>query len=191
MEFTIFLTVLLSLTLQVCADMVKVGTLCTVTPLSATSTSTTLDDTPNILAAFKSCGTNGQIVLTEGIFHIGKVMDTLSLSNCDISIHGTLIWSTNIQYWLSNSISVTYSKTSTAWRLGGTNISLRGYGQAIFDGNGQLWYDQNKNNGNQPGRPISLTIWHATNVLIDGITWRQSQFWYVNFLTINLFGHVA
>ena len=43
---------------------------------------------------------------------------------------------------------------------------------------GQLWYDQNRGQSNQNGRPISLTLWNARNVLIDGITWRQSQFWH-------------
>lgn len=82
-----------------------------------------------------------------------------------------------MQYWLSHSISVVYAGRSTAWRVGGTNISMRGYGKALFDGNGQTWYDENKNAGNQNGRPISLTLWNAKNVLVDGITWRQSQFW--------------
>lgn len=150
----------------------KTGSTCTVTPLD-----TGKDDTPQILDAFKQCGTDGKVVLTEGLFNIGQVMRTTDLNNCDIEIHGTLKWSSDIQYWLRNSISVTYAGRSTAWQLGGVNISLRGFGKALFDGNGQLWYDQNRNQGNQNGRPISLTLWHAKNVLVDGITWRQSQFW--------------
>jgi galacturan 1,4-alpha-galacturonidase len=88
-----------------------------------------------------------------------------------------LIWSTDIQYWLRNSISVVYAGRSTAWRVGGVNITMKGYGKALFNGNGQLWIDQNKNAGNQDGRPISLTLWKAKNILVDGITWRQPQFW--------------
>jgi len=156
----------------------KTGSLCTVTPLSSLGgASSTTDDTPQILDAFKQCGKDGSIVLTEGTFNIGQVMDKLDFSNCDISIYGKLVWSTDIQYWLSHSISVVYAGRSTAWRIGGTNITMRGYGKALFDGNGQKWYDQNKNAGNQNGRPISLTIWKATNFLIDGITWKQTQFW--------------
>jgi hypothetical protein len=152
------------------------GSTCTVTPLPVTG-GTEPDDTPQILQAFKQCGTNGKIVLTEGLFHIGKVMDTLSFNNVDIEIHGTLRWSSDIQYWLRNSLPVTYAGRSAAWRVGGTDIRMRGFGKALFDGQGQLWYDQNRGNSNQNGRPISLTLWHAKNVLVDGITWRQSQFW--------------
>src|SRR5690606_16431756 len=37
---------------------------------------------------------------------------------------------------------------------------------------------ENRDGNNRQGRPINLTIWRATNVLVDGITWRQSQFWH-------------
>ncbi|KAI0452255.1 glycoside hydrolase family 28 protein [Xylaria acuta] len=154
------------------------GSTCTVTPLPATGTGKEPDDTPQILQAFKQCGTNGKIVLTDGLFHIGQIMDTLSFNNVDIEIHGTLRWSSDIQYWLRSSLPVTYAGRSTAWRVGGTDIRIRGFGTALFDGQGQLWYDQNRGQSNQNGRPISLTLWHAKNVLIDGITWRQSQFWH-------------
>ncbi|KAK2605417.1 hypothetical protein N8I77_008254 [Diaporthe amygdali] len=167
------LSLLAILSTSALAALNKTGSTCTVTPLT-----TGADDTPQILDAFKQCGRDGTVVLTEGLFNIGQVMRTTDLNNCDIEIHGTLKWSSDIQYWLRNSISVTYAGRSTAWQLGGTNISLRGFGKALFDGNGQLWYDQNRNQGNQNGRPISLTLWHAKNVLVDGITWRQSQFWH-------------
>jgi hypothetical protein len=104
-------------------------------------------------------------------------MDTLTFNNVEINMLGRFEWSTDIQYWLRNSISVTYAQRSTAWRLGGNNIRLLGHKKALWFGNGQTWYDQNQNQGNQNGRPISLTIWRANNVLIDGITWRQPQFW--------------
>ena len=53
-----------------------------------------------------------------------------------------------------------------------------GQGTALFDGQGQIWIDQNQNKANQQGRPISLTIWKGENIKVDGITWRQSQFWH-------------
>ncbi|TVY81138.1 Alpha-L-rhamnosidase rgxB [Lachnellula suecica] len=166
---------LLLLSQQALALVTQNGTACTVTPLG---TSSTADDTPQVLDAFKKCGQDGSITFSEGTYYIGQIMDTTNLRNVDISIYGTFIWSTNVQYWLSHSISVVYAGRSTAWRIGGTNITMRGYGKALFDGNGQTWYDQNKNNGNQNGRPISLTLWNAKNILVDGITWRQSQFWH-------------
>jgi hypothetical protein len=69
--------------------------------------------------AFKQCGQDGQIDVTEGAYTIAKVMDVLDLKNCEISIRGTLTWNDDIQHWLRNSIGVTYASRSTAWRLGG------------------------------------------------------------------------
>ncbi|TAQ88662.1 hypothetical protein B7494_g3030 [Chlorociboria aeruginascens] len=169
---------LLFLLLPAAATVSQNGSACTVTPLSSSGTnSNSVDDTPQILDAVTKCGVNGSISFSAGTYYINQVMDTISLHNCDISIYGTFIWSTDVQYWLSHSISVVYAGRSTAWRIGGTNITMRGYGQALFNGNGQTWYDENRNNGNQNGRPISLTIWNANNMLIDGITWKQPQFW--------------
>lgn len=99
----------------------KTGSVCTVTPLGGAATA---DDTPQILDAFKQCGKDGSIILTEGTFNIRAVMDKLDFSNVDISIYGKLVWSTDIQYWLSHSISVVYAGRSTAWRIGGNNITL-------------------------------------------------------------------
>lgn len=138
-----------------------------------------VDDTPALLDAFKRCGTNGKVIMVEGTFNIRQVMNTTALRNCDIDILGKLVWSAdNIQYWLRSSFGVTYAGRSTAWLLGGVNVSMRGYGKALFDGNGQIWIDQNKDQSNQNGRPISLTVWRGTNIYIDGITWRMAQFWH-------------
>lgn len=150
----------------------KTGSACVVTPLGGAS-----DDTPQILDSFKQCGKDGSITFTEGTYNIKQVMDKLDFENCDLHIYGTFVWSTDIQYWLSHSISVVYAGRSTAWRIGGKNVRMLGHGKALFNGNGQTWYDENKNAGNQNGRPISLTIWQATNFFIDGITWKQTQFW--------------
>jgi polygalacturonase len=43
---------------------------------------------------------------------------------------------------------------------------------------GQAWYDENRNNSNQPGRPIAFTILNAKNLWMDGVTWSQAQFWH-------------
>lgn len=112
------------------AGMNKTGTLCTVTP------SGSKDDSPALMDAFQQCGKNGQVVITEGDYTIAKVMD-IQLQNCDVDIYGKLTWNDDIQYWLSNSIGVTYAQRSTAWRIGGNDFSIRGHGKALFFGNGQ------------------------------------------------------
>ncbi|PGG99935.1 hypothetical protein AJ79_08372 [Helicocarpus griseus UAMH5409] len=105
-------------------------------------------------------------------------MSMLDISNCETNILGTFTWTTDIRYWFSNSISVEYSSLSTAWRLGGNNFTIRGHYKGLLFGNGQLFYDDSRNQGNKPGRPIALTLWEASNVLIDSLTWRQPQFWH-------------
>ncbi|KAH9901873.1 glycoside hydrolase family 28 protein [Xylariomycetidae sp. FL2044] len=158
------------------------GSTCTVTPLPQTGTTAEPNDVPQILSALSTCGTDGTVVLDGDLFHMGSVMETTSLRNVTIEIRGMLRWSSDIQWyvhWLRNSLPVTYAGRSTAWKLGGDGIRMYGVdGKAVFDGQGQLWYDQNRNQSNQNGRPISLTLWYATNVVIDGIRWTQAQFWH-------------
>ncbi|KAJ3514052.1 hypothetical protein NLJ89_g2597 [Agrocybe chaxingu] len=173
----IFLTLLPPLLLlfgQTLADVVQNGTACTVTPLSPTPVPVggrPPDDTPQFLDAFRRCGTTssgGSVTFTEGDFYLGQIMDVINLQNVDISIYGRLTWSTDIQYWLSRSIPVTYAQRSTAWRLGGTNITMRGHGKGLFFGNGQLWHtfvahSQNVTMTNLDMNATSATQWTTVN----------------------------
>lgn len=130
------------------------------------------DDTPQIMSAVSQCGKDGTIILREGTYYIRQVMDMMNLSNVTIEIHGTLIWSDdNLSYWRQQSFGVTYAGRQTAWRIGGRDITVRGFGKALFDGNGQTWIDLARGASNLNGRPISLTVWYGTNVLLDGLTW--------------------
>lgn len=185
-SITAFVALLAAATLPALAEVVKTGSVCTVTPLSGSVTArddvkrqARIDDTPQILSAFKQCGQDASIVFQPGTYNIRQVMETTSLRNVTIDIYGKFLWSAdNLQYWIANTLPVTAFSLTTAWKLGGRDIVMRGHGKALFDGNGQVWIDENKNGSNRKGRPINLTIWRATNVFIDGITWRQSQFWH-------------
>ena len=115
------------------------GTSCYVYPASLTHFGQLVDDTPSILQAFDLCGINGSVILTNNTFNIDQVMNTTNLLNCDVSLYGDMIWSTNVPYWLSHSYSVVYANLSTAWLFGGTNVSFRGYGQGLFNGNGMFF----------------------------------------------------
>jgi hypothetical protein len=155
------------------AEVVKEGSTCTVTPLGSG------DDTPQIKSAFQQCATNSHIIFQEGTYNIRQVMEFTNLKNVTIDILGKWVWSAdNLQYWIGNTLPVDYAGLHTGWKLGGSDIRLLGHGKALFDGNGQVWIDENRDGSNRRGRPINLTIWRATNVLVDGITWRQSQFWH-------------
>ncbi|PQE06018.1 alpha-L-rhamnosidase rgxB protein [Rutstroemia sp. NJR-2017a BBW] len=135
------------------------------------------DDAPAILSAFKTCGKGGTIVFQNHTYTINSIMNTTGLSNCNIEIHGTLLWSTNITYWLNHSMPLGYQNQSTVWYLGGDNIKVDGFGYGTLDGNGQAWYDFVKGISNYPNRPQALAIYKTTNSVFQGLRFVQSQMW--------------
>jgi galacturan 1,4-alpha-galacturonidase len=82
------------------------------------------DSAPAILSAFERCRHNGNIIFHNTTYHIGSIMTTTGLSNVNVDVRGTLIWSTDIQYWLANSLPMGYQNQSTAWYLG-ESVGLR------------------------------------------------------------------
>lgn len=145
---------ILPLLVSVTAYVVNEGTECRLFPESSTHNGRPVDDTPSIMKAFELCGTNGSVIFSNEKFYVNQVMNTTNLLNCDVSIYGELIWSTNIPYWLSHSLPVVFQNLyvslmlfcstsvadlsrSAAWIFGGTNITVKGYGQGKFFGNGE------------------------------------------------------
>ena len=118
------------------ASVIHNGSTCYVYPNTLTRPTTTLDDSPSILRAFDLCGRNGNVILTAHTFHIGQVMNTTKLLNCNVHVYGELVWSSDTAYWLSHSLGVDFQNQSTAWFFGGTNVSLRGHGRGRLNGQG-------------------------------------------------------
>ena len=120
------------------AYVVNNGTDCYVYPESLVNGGQPVDDTPSVLQAFELCGNDGTITITEGNhFYIDQVMNTTNLVNCDVNILGEMEWSTDVPYWLSHSLPVVYANLSTAWLFGGENVTIRGHGKGLFNGNGK------------------------------------------------------
>ncbi|PWN87866.1 putative exopolygalacturonase precursor [Acaromyces ingoldii] len=163
--------VLLALLWAVAGRVDQHGSLCRVLPEGDGQ-----DDSPSIIEAFDKCGQDGSIAFESGApFSVQQVMNTTNLTNCDVDFSGArLVFSTDVAYWLQHSLDVVFQNQSTAWLIGGHNLTIRG---GIYDGNGQVWYDENQNQSNQPGRPISMTIYNSTDVVVDGLTFDQPQFW--------------
>lgn len=147
--------VLLSLHSAV-AYVVNNGTKCYVYPESLAHGGQPVDDSPSILQAFEVCGINGSVILTDNTFRIDKVMTTTNLLNCDVELHGTMIWSDNVPYWLSHSIGLWYQNHSTAWLFGGTNITFRGFGKGTFDGQGQVSFTSELLPGDVPHYSVGV-----------------------------------
>ncbi|KAJ5134245.1 hypothetical protein N7448_000731 [Penicillium atrosanguineum] len=154
------------------------GSTCTLYPESLNNDGQAIDDAPSIHKAFDLCGHNGQVIFAANhTFNINTVMNTTNLVNCDVILRGELRWSTDISYWLSHSYSVVFQDQSTAWLFGGENVTFRSEEGGWYNGNGQAWYTQNQNRSNQPGRPISITFYNSTNLVVDGLNITQPQFW--------------
>ncbi|OQE90328.1 hypothetical protein PENNAL_c0012G08201 [Penicillium nalgiovense] len=127
------------------------------------------DDSPAILKAFRDCGQNGRIVFEPTTYYVNSAMNISCLDNVDINIRGTLLWSTDIPYWLKNSMNVGYQNQPTALIIGGNNVRINGYEKGTFDGNGNYWYQwisEQPNKSNYPGRPHGVTFANLTNSVI-------------------------
>lgn len=91
-------------------------------------------------------------------------------------------WSTDIMYWLNNTMEVGYQNQSTAFIIGGDNVRINGFDVGTFDGNGDYWYQwirEQPNTSNYPGRPHAVTFNHLTNSVVRGLIFLRSQMWYV------------
>lgn len=53
--------------------------------------STTVDDAPAIVAAFKQCGNGGTVCFQNTTYHINTVLDIRGLKDCEIDLKGTLL----------------------------------------------------------------------------------------------------
>ncbi|KAK1547637.1 exo-rhamnogalacturonase B [Colletotrichum paranaense] len=147
--------------------------------VKASGTNTT-DDAPAILEAFTQCGRRGKVVFEPTTYYVNSALNVTWLDDVEIDLQGTLLWSTNISYWLANSLDVGYQNQSTAFILGGNNVRLNGHGQGTFDGNGDYWYEwirQQANTSNYPGRPHALTLNGLRNSVVKGVNFLRSQMW--------------
>jgi galacturan 1,4-alpha-galacturonidase len=167
---------LLTFVALVAGYVVRDGNDCHLYPEASLPGAGPMDDVPSIYEAFNQCGHNGRVIFEEGTFHVNQVLNTTGLHDCDVILKGELLFSDDIPYWLANSLWVVYQNQHTAWLFGGENVRFIGQGGS-FNGNGQAWYTQNQNRANQPGRPIAITFHNSKNLVVDGLSFIQPQFW--------------
>ncbi|KAF7190679.1 Alpha-L-rhamnosidase rgxB [Pseudocercospora fuligena] len=135
------------------------------------------DDAPQILEAFRVCGNDGHIVFDNTTYYIGTIMNTTGLKDVDVEVKGTLLWDTNIPYWLANSMPIGFQNQTAAWHLGGENLHFYGHGYGTLNGNGDTWYKFNDGVSNRHGRPHALLITNTKNAVIEGLRFIKSQMW--------------
>ncbi|PSN64886.1 extracellular exo-polygalacturonase-like protein [Corynespora cassiicola Philippines] len=138
------------------------------------------DDAPAIRSAFLECGKRGKVVFEPVTYYVNSVLNVTGLDDVDIDIQGTLLWSTDIPFWLNTSLPVGYQNQSTAFILGGNNVRVDGHGVGTLDGNGDYWYEwirQQPNTSNYPGRPHQITFNGLKNSVVKGVNFLRSQMW--------------
>ncbi|KAF5361708.1 hypothetical protein D9758_007293 [Tetrapyrgos nigripes] len=101
------------------------------------------------------------------------------ITNKNLHVYGRLLFSDDLEYWINNSWMTDFQNLLTAWILTGSNWTLSGGGfaQGGIDGNGQPWYTRAAGVVNQPGRPMSLYIFNASDSLVKDFSVVQPQFW--------------
>ncbi|KIV85759.1 hypothetical protein PV11_01419 [Exophiala sideris] len=150
------------------------GSRCVVTPLGWGQ-----DDSSQILAAVEECGVNGTITLPAPYVYTISHRMHMYLENARFEIYGTLLFTPDLTYWIDNSFRVEFQNQSTAWIVEGHNFTIDGGGwqQGGVDGNGQAWMTHAAGLSNQFGRPIVLSIYNSSNVVVTNFSIRQPQFW--------------
>ncbi|KAJ6460696.1 glycoside hydrolase family 28 protein [Mycena vitilis] len=159
---------------------------CTLTALGSGK-----DDSPQLLSAWQACST--VVIPASTTLNISTRLNMTGLSNKHLvgphpvtrllrylnlpvqNLQGTMRFDPNIPYWSSNSFPFTFQTQITFWLLGGTNIVVDGGG--TLDGAGQAWYDAFASNSTLL-RPITMTLFQATNVLVQNIKMINSPEWF-------------
>ncbi|KAJ7118780.1 pectin lyase fold/virulence factor [Mycena epipterygia] len=131
------------------------------------------DDSPHFLNAVQQC--SKVVIPSFTTLNISTRLNMTGLHNKHIELQGTLRFNPDIPYWSGNGFMFTFQTQVTFWILGGKNIVLDGGG--TLDGAGQAWYDAFASNSSLL-RPITMTLFQATNVLVQNIKMINSPEWF-------------
>ncbi|KAF7332543.1 putative exopolygalacturonase X [Mycena kentingensis (nom. inval.)] len=140
---------------------------CTITALG-----TGRDDSPQLLTAMQACST--VVVPATTTLNISTRLNMTGLSNKHLNLQGRMRFNPNIAYWTANGFPFAFQTQITFWIFGGTNLVIDGGG--TLDGAGQAWYDAFAKNATLL-RPIILTVFQATNVLVQNIHFLNGPEW--------------
>ena len=138
-----------------------------------------IDDSTQILAAVERCGINGTITLpAPHVYTISRRMH-MRLEHARLEVFGTLSFEPDLLYWIENSFRLEFQNQSTAWIVEGHNFEINGGGwmRGGVNGNGQAWMTHAAGHSNQFGRPIVMSIFNSTDVIVTDFSIRQPQFW--------------
>ncbi|KAI1309687.1 polygalacturonase [Xylaria venustula] len=134
------------------------------------------DDAPQILDAFNNCNNGGTIIL-DGNYTIGTALDLTFLDSVDVALSGSITFTSDIDYWVSNSFKYAFQNSSAFWKIGGKDVNIYGAGVGTIDGNGQPWWDAFAANSSLI-RPISLVLDGLQGGSVTGIRMVNPPNWF-------------
>ncbi|KAK4610468.1 Putative galacturan 1,4-alpha-galacturonidase C [Fulvia fulva] len=156
--------------------------ICTVTPRSSNTT----DDVPTILKAFDTCGHGGTIIFPAGnTYHINSKLNPV-VNDVEIDWHGEWLFSQDLDYWRNNNYHIEFQNHAAGLVLTGEHIRINGHRTGGINGNGQLWYFDERGNdtvgATRPGRPIPFQLWNVSDVSVKNFHIIQPQLWAINIM---------
>jgi galacturan 1,4-alpha-galacturonidase len=115
----------------------------------------------------------------------------IKLNNAILDVHGWISFSDDIDHWVKNRVPFEFQNLALAWIIEGENYVLDGNDKGGIYGNGQVWYEWAKDEGNKygryvssssflchaDGRPMSFAITNSKNVIVKNWSVIQPQFW--------------
>ncbi|KAJ3548534.1 hypothetical protein NM208_g963 [Fusarium decemcellulare] len=138
-------------------------------------------DVDNIIKAFNICQNHAEVVFPEHqTYWIDK---KLHITLRDVNIHwsGEWMFSRNTTYWRHNSYYIPFQNHRAGFIISGDNIHVDGLGRGGIDGNGDVWYDEDKGKSTE-GRPMPFVLWNITRSSGNNFYVKQPQFWSVNIM---------
>lgn len=143
------------------------------------------DDVPTILAAFKACGTGGDIVFPKGEDYYIATRLNPTVSDVRIHWHGQWTFSPDLTYWRRNSYPIFFQNHAAGFILTGDKIWIDGYSTGGIFGNGNTWYVAEAASPvgeTLPGRPMPFVFWNVSDVHVSNFYIRDPQLWALNIM---------
>jgi galacturan 1,4-alpha-galacturonidase len=98
-------------------------------------------------------------------------------------------FSEDLEYWRNNSYHIEFQNHAAGFVLTGDHIRIDGHGTGGINGNGQIWYfdERNETKGatvgaTRPGRPMPFVLWNVSDVTVSNFHVVQPQLWAINMM---------
>jgi polygalacturonase len=98
-------------------------------------------------------------------------------------------FSQDLEYWRNNNYHIEFQNHAAGFVLTGDHIRIDGHGTGGIDGNGQVWYWDERNEtasatvgATRPGRPMPFMLWNVSDVDVRNFHVVQPQLWAINMM---------